>query len=757
MIIENINGRKVVVRHRDEDGKRITTKFSEYPYCFLRDEDVLSNFATDEIAADLEDGYTGLYGEPLTKVSVYHPKDIRAIRSRFEHTWEANIPFVNRVLADRINNGESPIKNYEHRKWYLDAEWCPVTGKLRVIVVYDSFTGNEYVWAIIPPKEQIRWGNREHRTSKLGDYEYETPVKLFLSEIGMLKDFVQHMNRQDPDIITGWFVVGADIKQFITRLDANGLDARSLSPLNRLRYSYRDWAQPIVGVNCIDLMVGFSKLWELKNGKLPAYGLGAVAEEVLGETKVELPDGHDTYHTNFPLYVHYCRQDVRLLPRLDEKVNALDYYTALQHLVQCDIRSTPFITKMFSSLVLADPLFDRRIPTSPQFEKMDYEGADVMEVNAGLYEGVGILDVKAMYHSNASMHNISWDSLDENGVDCGNGTKFSRVSKDSLVTKFENKGLLIRQMDYMTNLRNKFKQLMKDEPENYARWDIMQYACKSLVASMYGVCGDSKYGMYHPEVAAAITFTSRQTLYKLRKVAEKHGLKTIYGHTDSIFVIYDQNTKTISDSMEEINTQMHPIEVEYERYCDRMILMAKNRYAGNVSWENGQWLDEPKLYVKGIELKQSRMPEIMKESMKTVLQVLSGAGEGYVSSNLQALIEDVLDGEEPVANLCLKGKLERNLHDYKVLSGSSAAAKWANENIGKNYRKGSFFSVALDKRGKYIAFDDPEDLQGITEIGRRNIAEKFIFDKVSPYYEVLGWNKQPLENALNGVGEVAWI
>ena len=95
--------------------------------------------------------------------------------------------------------------------------------------------------------------------------------------------------------------------------------------------------------------------------------------------------------------------------------------------------------------------------------------------------------------------------------------------------------------------------------------------------------------------------------------------------------------------------------------------------------------------------------------------------------------------------------------EYKVLSGSSAAAKWANETIGKNYRKGSFFSVALDKSGKYIAFDDPDDLQGVAEIGRRYTAQKFIFDKVSPYYEVLGWNKQPLENALNGVGEVAWI
>lgn len=746
MIIENLNGRKVLVRARDDEGKRTHEEITNhYPYCFLREEDA-GGVASLVGVHSIEHGYTGLYGEAISKVSVYHPADIRTIRNDFKYTWEANIPFVNRVLADRINAGLKPFKNYEHRKWYLDAEWCPVTGKIRVIVVYDSFTGNEYVWALPPANQREQFPLGKHKA--IGDYEYKTPAIIFHREDHLLEHFASFLRKQDPDIITGWFVVGADIKQFITRMDAVGLDPRSISPLNRIRYSYKDWAQPIVGVNCIDLMIGFSKLWELKNGKLPAYGLGDVALEVLEETKVELPDGHDTYASNFPLYVHYCRQDVRLLPRLDEKVNALDYYTALQHLVQCDVRSTPFITKMFSSLVLSDPHFDKRIPTQPRFEKVDYEGADVMQVEPGLYDAVGILDVKAMYHSNAALHNISWDTLDESGVDCGNGTRFSK----------ENRGLLIRQMDYMTELRNKFKRLMIDEPENKSRWDCMQYACKSLVASMYGVCGDSKYGMYHPEVAAAITFTSRRTLYKLRKVAEKHGLKTIYGHTDSIFVIYDQNTKTISDSMEEINTQMHPIEVEYERFCDRMVLVAKNRYAGIVSWENGWWLNEPKLYVKGIELKQSRMPQVMKDSMRALLGgMLGGQNQRIITEELVAHIDDVVGGGEPVENLCMRGKLERDLHQYKVLSGQSAAAKWANENIGKNYRKGSFFLVSLDRSGKYIAFDKPEDLEGVTSIGRRYIAEKFVFDKVKPYYEILNWDIQPLENALNGVGDISWI
>ena len=56
-----------------------------------------------------------------------------------------------------------------------------------------------------------------------------------------------------------------------------------------------------------------------------------------------------------------------------------------------------------------------------------------------------------MYHSNANKYNISWDTLSPDREDCGNGTKF----------RTDTKGVLIRQMDYMTKMRNEFKSLMK--------------------------------------------------------------------------------------------------------------------------------------------------------------------------------------------------------------------------------------------------------------------------------------------------------
>lgn len=740
MIVTKGRGNTIVVRHRDEQGVRIETKVNDYrPYFFVATPDAKLTPAISK-----EDGYQCIYGTKLTKITVADAGNIYDFKKQNPDvvTWEANIPFVNRVLTDRVRDGCEPFKQYDHRTWYLDCEWCPKTNEMRVIVVYDSFTNNEYIWFVDKNLEE------NTKFAEYGGYTYETPAIGFRSEREMLTHFLKHMDLQDPDIITGWFVVGADIKTIVERCRAVGVQPTTMSPMRRLTYSYKDWEQPIVGRNCIDLMVAFTKLWELKNGKLPSKKLDDVAMEALGEKKIELPDGHDTYLTDLPLYIHYCRQDVRLLPKLDAKVNALDYYTSLQHIVQCDIRSTPFITKMFSCLVLTDKDNTGRIPTDPLFRYEPYEGADVMEVQAGLYSNVGILDIKAMYHSNADLYNISWDTLalPEEGEDCGNGTYFKQGDK----------GLLVRQMDNMTKLRNKFKQLIKDDPDNYDKWDTMQFACKSLVASMYGVAGDSKYGLYHPAVAAAITHTSRATLNRLKVVAEEHGSKVLYGHTDSVFCEIGSPARG-EELMRSINAKMHPIEVEFEKWCSSMVLMAKNRYAGRVEWTDGLQ-HEPTLYVKGIELKQSRMPPIMKEVMSTTLnEILANKGTEVVNDLLIPIITSIVNGDVNLDDLCMKGKLEKNLSQYKVLSGTSAGAAWANEFLGKGYRSGSYFKVIIDDKGKYLAFDEPSDLEGIANVGYKIMCDRFVIQKVKPYYDLMGWSIQPLLNAYQGLGHLSWV
>lgn len=741
MIVEQSGHNTVVVRYRDSNGTRRTEKITGHlPYCYVTED------SAQWIQEKKEHGFTGVFGEPLVKVSCYNTDALRNIVNTGP-TWEGNVPYTNQVLTSRAKAGVAPFESYEHRIWYLDGEWKTDSGEITMLTVYDSFTENLYSWTVLPH------GVTKGKHASLLDannnrYTYDTPVLVFDNEADLLSHFIMFMRKQDPDIITGWYVTGADIKQIVERCNKVGVRASQMSPMNRLRYDYGDWAQPIVGRNIIDLRLAFPKLYELKNGKLPNYKLDDVAWEALGEKKTELPDGHDTYYSDPILYLEYNRQDVRLLPRLNKLVNALDYFIAVQHIAQCEIRSTPHVTQVFTCLALGDPEFDKQIPSKPMFDKVKYDGAIVMDGEKGVYENIGIFDVKAMYHSNAALHNISWDTLDKNGKDCGNGTGFSQ----------EKKGLLVRQMDNMTVLRDHYKKLMREATTDAerVRYDALQYATKSLVASMYGVAGDAKYGLYHPEIASAITFTSRATLMKLKEVAEDLGHPVVYGHTDSVMCRVD-SPEHGEASLDEMNRRMAPIIVQFEKWSSSFILMEKNRYCGLVSWTDGE-AHEPKRYVKGIELKQARMPSVMKDSMGKVIDgILNAQYESEVTESLVTLIEDIIGGKMDPLDLCMKGKLTKNLSEYTSVSGPAAGAQWANRTLGKGYRGGDYFLVTIDPKGRYLAFDKPEEIEGFAEIGYRTMVERFIIKKVAPYYEVAAWDIMPLHRALEGKSKVAWV
>ena len=742
MIVERGRGSTVIVRHRDSEGKRQTTKITGHrPYLYVEEH-------IDAIPLETESGFTGLYGEKLKKVFFNTTQDLSEFRSSNPDTptWEGNIPFTNRVLVD----SEFECPKYEHRVWFFDMEWKIDGGEITIIVVRDSIKG-EFVFFTHEDYEAVNYTSIQGKNQPYGGEACETAgrsVKALNNETEKRMTCAKSLHSHDTDILTCGKVVKADGKELFKRFKHNNLDVRMLSPMRRVRYEFGDWGQPIVGINVIDLMIAFSKLWVMKNGQLPSMGLDAVSLHCLKDKKLPLEDGHDTYYTDFGTYLDYARQDVDLLPRLNDLVDALGYYTALQHIVGCDIRSTPFITKMFTYLSMRDKDFDRKIPTKPQFDKVEYEGAEIMKPQAGVYKNIGIFDVRAMYHSNVDKYGICWTTLDEGGEDCGNGIKF----------RMDKKGLLCRQMDKMTELRNIYKKKMKEsetEMEN-KRYDALQFATKSLVASMYGVAGDAKFGMYHPDIAAAITFTSRQTLGELRDHAEELGFPVIYGHTDSIMCEVPTPEQGLA-ALSIINEEMKPIITEFEKWSSAFLIMAKNRYAGMVQWTDGDY-HEREFYVKGIEMKQSRLPKAMKDAMIGVIDaILTDTKEEVITMHLGSLISKIVSGDIPVEDLTIKGKLKNDLSKYSVLSEARAGAKWANDNLGKGYRKGDYFLCTIDEHGNYIGFDSPDEIEGIAKIGYRQLADKYILSKVLPYYEVMGWNSMPLENKLRGIGDMEWI
>jgi DNA polymerase elongation subunit (family B) len=209
--------------------------------------------------------------------------------------------------------------------------------------------------------------------------------------------------------------------------------------------------------------------------------------------------------------------------------------------------------------------------------------------------------------------------------------------------------------------------------------------------------------------------------------------------------------------LDSINDEMSPIIVQFEKWSETFVLMGKNRYCGLVTWTDGEHHD-PKRYVKGIELKQSRMPTIMKESMGKVIDGILNKGDSVkITDELSGLVDDIVSGKIDPLDLCMKGKLNNDLENYKSVSGAASGAQWANRTLGKGYRKGDYFLCVIDPKGNYMAFDHPSEIEGIAEIGYRTMVERFIIGKVKPYYEVANWDMTPLFIAMNGKRNTAWV
>ena len=93
---------------------------------------------------------------------------------------------------------------------------------------------------------------------------------------------------------------------------------------------------------------------------------------------------------------------------------------------------------------------------------------------------------------------------------------------------------------------------------------------------IYAWRSDSKYGLYHLMWQRQSPF-SRQTLYRLREECEKR----MRSYTD--IQLFSLDVKAPNMAMHiNINQDMHPIETEFEKWCQSVVIKVKNRCWSNI-------------------------------------------------------------------------------------------------------------------------------------------------------------------------------
>ena len=167
------------------------------------------------------------------------------------------------------------------------------------------------------------------------------------------------------------------------------------------------------GISVLDYMRLYKKFTYKMREK---YSLDYIAHVELGEKKLDYSEyGNldDLWEKNPQRYIEYNIHDVRLVERLDAKLNLMMLIFTLTYM--CHIR----FEDVFSQVRMWDTLIYNKmldggvvIPPKQAFSKSEkYEGAYVREPEIGMHEWVVSFDLNSLYPHLIMQYNISPEKL----------------------------------------------------------------------------------------------------------------------------------------------------------------------------------------------------------------------------------------------------------------------------------------------------------------------------------------------------------
>lgn len=180
-------------------------------------------------------------------------------------------------------------------------------------------------------------------------------------------------------------------------------------------------------------------------------------------------------------------------------------------------------------------------------EEKELAGGNVVLPSPKFYgeERVFVWDFASLYPSIMRAYNISYETVvfDPEYLDLP-GVKYTTVSINNFETVViaNVTGIIPNMLKMLVNKRRAIKKEMAAETDPFKKKikDFEQNSMKVLCNATYGFCGAAK-GMLSVRAVMFVVTSLGRYLQKActNYVGEKYGIRTIYGDTDSIFVLQD--------------------------------------------------------------------------------------------------------------------------------------------------------------------------------------------------------------------------
>ena len=377
-----------------------------------------------EVDADGEP-YESIRGERLTKIFGQTPRDVGQVRDEFDH-YEADILFPNRFLIDkdvrsglrvperRGDDGAIYVSHEDVEPVDVDADPRVLTFDIEVedrsgfpedgeepivcLASHDSYDGEYLLWIWEAP------GGEGTVPTALEGYEpiegeIEHDVRTFESEEAMLAAFLEHVERNDQDLLTGWNLDDFDAPYLLDRLEVlDGPDHdHDLDPdrLSRVGEVWRSgWGGPDVkGRVVFDLLYAYQRM---VFSELDSYRLDAVGEVELGVGKERYAGTiGDLWEDDPTRLLEYNLRDVELCVELDRQQEIVPFWDEVRSFVGCKLEDAPTPGDTVDMYVLHEAHGRFALPSKGQQEAgEEYEGGAVFDPITGIRENVTVLDLK---------------------------------------------------------------------------------------------------------------------------------------------------------------------------------------------------------------------------------------------------------------------------------------------------------------------------------------------------------------------------
>ncbi len=648
---------------RTREGEAMVARYYGFrPYFELTDptEEIRARLAADREIVATEDITTWLDGRnhPALRVTLHRPWLVPQYREQYRRKPEegsvlaCDIPFVHRFLYDKhlglTLRFEAEDEPEEIRGRYTVPRVVRIVTTGRDIRPAEPFRPPLRVLSfdienairertIFTICGVVDGGGRPRTTFRIGQ----------VAEREMLEEFARVVEREDPDVITGYNIGGYDVPLLLERAHALGLKEL---PLGRERSGPREMGERLWKVAG---RIVADAWWSARRELRPKQeSLQYVARVLLNDSKLDVDRRNisEEWRRDPERVMEYCERDADLALRILLKLRSLDKAADLATVAHLPLeeglngRTSLFIDAMLIPAADAEHV---GVPTS-HYAGRDtaIEGGYVHTIKPGIYRWVVVLDFKSMYPSIIIARNLCFTTLSDRGTTVApSGARFLAPSVRA--------GIIPRILAGLLADRDGFRRQGREATSDDARayYDGLQNAVKILMNSFYGVLASSFYRFTNKEIGAAITSFARDSITTIIRELEADGHEVVYSDTDSVFVRSPVATLEGAREFGEAVARRFTHEgvtFEFQSVFEALFSHgAKKRYVGRTVWPREETI------IRGYENRRSDAFDYQSQALLEVFDlVLKGDTDAAVRRSRE-LVQAVREKSVPVERLVI--------------------------------------------------------------------------------------------------------